>query len=76
MLCLRPVLPGIREEEDGPPPSSPAPSPATQNSSKKSENDAYFYGLLHGRRNFKDTNPLMSSSLVILFGEVKQFGKF
>ncbi len=35
MLCLRPVLPGMREEEDGPAPSSPAPSPATQNSSKK-----------------------------------------
>jgi len=30
----------------------------------------------HGRRNFKDTNPLMSSSLVILFGVVKQFGRF
>ncbi len=30
----------------------------------------------HGRRNFKDTNPLMSSSLVILFGVVKQFGSF
>ncbi len=25
----------------------------------------------HGRRNFKDTNPLMSFSLVILFGVVK-----
>jgi hypothetical protein len=25
----------------------------------------------HGRRNFKDTNPLMSSSPVILFGVVK-----
>ncbi len=30
----------------------------------------------HGRRNLKDTNPLMSSSLVILFGVVKQFGRF
>jgi hypothetical protein len=30
----------------------------------------------HGRRNFKDTNPLMSSSLVILFGVVKQFCRF
>jgi hypothetical protein len=35
-----------------------------------------LYALNHGRRNFKDTNPLMSSSLVILFGVVKQFGKF
>jgi hypothetical protein len=25
----------------------------------------------HGRRNFKDTNPFMSFSLVILFGVVK-----
>jgi hypothetical protein len=25
----------------------------------------------HGRRNFKDTNPLMSFSLVILFGVLK-----
>ncbi len=33
-------------------------------------------GSSHGRRNFKDTNPLMSSSLVILFGVVKQFGRF
>jgi hypothetical protein len=31
---------------------------------------------IHGRRNFKDTNPLMSSLLVILFGVVKQFFKF
>ncbi len=30
----------------------------------------------HGRRNFKDTNPLMSSSMVILFGVVKQFCRF
>ncbi len=30
----------------------------------------------HGRRNFKDTSPLMSSSLVILFGVVKQFCRF
>jgi hypothetical protein len=30
----------------------------------------------HGRRNFKDTNPLMSSLLVILFGVVKQFCRF
>jgi hypothetical protein len=30
----------------------------------------------HGRRKFKDTNPLMSSSLVILFGAVKQFCRF
>jgi hypothetical protein len=30
----------------------------------------------HGRRNFKDSNPIMSSSLVILFGVVKQFGRF
>ncbi len=27
----------------------------------------------HGRRNFKDTNPLMSSLLITLFGVVKQF---
>jgi hypothetical protein len=33
-------------------------------------------GLGHGRRNFKDTIPLMSSSLVILFGVVKQFCRF
>ncbi len=26
------------------------------------------YRLSHGRRNFKDTNPFMSFSLVILFG--------
>jgi hypothetical protein len=26
---------------------------------------------MHGRRNFKDTNPFMSFSLVILFGVVK-----
>jgi hypothetical protein len=32
------------------------------------------YSKGHERRNFKDTNPLMSSSLVILFGVVKQFG--
>jgi hypothetical protein len=30
----------------------------------------------HGRRNFKDTSPLVSSSLVILFGVVKQFCMF
>jgi hypothetical protein len=30
----------------------------------------------HGRRSFKDTNPLMSSSLVILFGAVNQFCRF
>ncbi len=30
----------------------------------------------HGRRNHKDTNPSMSSSLVILFGVVKQFCRF
>ncbi len=35
-----------------------------------------LHPLTHGRRNFKDTNPLMSSSLVILFGVVKQFGRF
>jgi hypothetical protein len=29
------------------------------------------HGPSHGRRNFKDTNPLMSFSLVILFGVVK-----
>ncbi len=29
----------------------------------------------HGRRNFKDTNPFMSFSLVILFGVVKKFGR-
>ncbi len=29
----------------------------------------------HGRRNFKDINPLMSSALVILFGVAKQFGR-
>ncbi len=32
--------------------------------------------LPHGRRNFKDTNPLMSSLLVTLFGVVKQFRRF
>jgi hypothetical protein len=32
--------------------------------------------MAHGRRNFKDTNPLILSSLVILFGVVKQFGRF
>jgi hypothetical protein len=32
--------------------------------------------LQHGRRNFIDTNLLMLSSLVILFGVVKQFGRF
>ncbi len=31
--------------------------------------------LHHRRRYFKDTNPSMSSSLVILFGVVKQFGR-
>jgi hypothetical protein len=35
-----------------------------------------LHEMRHGRRNFKDTNPLMSSSLVILFGVVKQFGRF
>ncbi len=30
----------------------------------------------HGRRNFKDANPQMSSLLVILFGVVKQFCSF
>jgi hypothetical protein len=30
----------------------------------------------HGQRNFKDTHPLMSASLVILFGVVKQFCRF
>ncbi len=33
-------------------------------------------GQHHGRRNFKDINPLMSSLLVILFGVVKQFCRF
>ncbi len=32
--------------------------------------------LNHGQRNFNDTNPLMSSSLVTLFGVVKQFCRF
>jgi hypothetical protein len=36
----------------------------------------FFMGEQHGRRNFKDINPLMSSSLVILFGVVKLFGRF
>ncbi len=30
----------------------------------------------HGWKNFEDNNPLTSSSLVILFGVVKQFGRF
>jgi hypothetical protein len=30
-----------------------------------------LYSTKHGLRNFKDTNPLMSFSLVILFGMVK-----
>jgi hypothetical protein len=45
----------------------------TKNSSNVSKK---VVPLLCGRRNFKDTNPLMSSSLVILFGVVKQFGRF
>ncbi len=31
---------------------------------------------MHGRRNFKNTNPLMSSLMVILLGVVKQFCRF
>ncbi len=37
---------------------------------------AYDDPAQHGGRNLKDTNPLLSSSLVILFGVVKQFGRF
>ncbi len=33
-----------------------------------------LYSTKHGLRNFKDTNPLMSFSLVILFGMVKYRG--
>ncbi len=37
----------------------------------------YFKDSLnHGRRNFQDTNPLISSLLVILFGVLKQFYRF
>ncbi len=36
----------------------------------------YFELWDHGRRNFKDTNPLMSSLLVIFVGVVKQFCRF
>ncbi len=32
---------------------------------------AWWDNIYHGRRNFKDTNPFMSFSLVILFGVVK-----
>ncbi len=35
-----------------------------------------LFGTNHGRRNFKDTNPFMSFSLVILFGVVMEFGMF
>ncbi len=35
-----------------------------------------IHWLSHGRRNFKDTYPLMSSSLVIFLGVVKQFWRF
>jgi hypothetical protein len=31
---------------------------------------------IHGRRNLKDTNPLMSSLLVTLFGVLKQYCRF
>jgi hypothetical protein len=33
----------------------------------------YWMAWTDGRRNFKDTNPLMSSTLATLFGVVKQF---
>ncbi len=35
-----------------------------------------LYRVQHGRRNFKDINPLLSSLLVSLFGMVKQFCRF
>jgi hypothetical protein len=35
-----------------------------------------MYNLLHGRRNFKDTNPLMSSLLVNVFGVVCLYSSF
>jgi hypothetical protein len=44
--------------------------------SDKGTDTVILYRYIYGRRNFKDTNPLMSSSLVILFGVVKQFGRF